>query len=411
VLVGGLTAVQGIPSARFWMETVRAGGLAAHEPASKGPLRDDPEPVPGGSSLAAWLDGRLRGRVLSRCGSMDDDLAVRGLAAVGGHGGVYRAGYATVANFARGLYGEDSGAYGTGGRGARGGVRSDLAALLDAEYLVSCDAPDPSRWVPVEAAGMNGVYRGAGARYRAVWTCAPLAATRSEVEFTLRRYRYDAALTLSEPRFLIHVRWTPGLSEGDRERAEGRLHLAPERFLGQRTWEYELADPSPSGIEAIVTSPRVEDTAGVDRARFVPRPERTPVFDEPQTEWLMGGSRCDAPVRASVLTRDTSDGRLVAVVDAPADGLVFLSETYWPERTARVDGRPVQPLRVNLAFTGIPVTRGRHRVELGYDQRAFRLGAAVSVLTLLVWMAAARRESRRAARAPAQRTSTQPISR
>ena len=92
-----------------------------------------------------------------------------------------------------------------------------------------------------------------------------------------------------------------------------------------------------------------------------------------------------------VQTQDRLDGGMIVDVDAPHDGIVFFSETYYRDRRAWVDGRRIGRLKVNLAFTGVPVSAGRHRIELNYDTRSFWWGAGLSVLTLAIWLQADRR--------------------
>jgi uncharacterized membrane protein YfhO len=63
-----------------------------------------------------------------------------------------------------------------------------------------------------------------------------------------------------------------------------------------------------------------------------------------------------------------------------------LSEAYFPERRAWIDGREVPIQRTDLAFSGLYVPAGSHRVEVRYVPASFYLGATVSVLTLLAWI-------------------------
>ena len=88
---------------------------------------------------------------------------------------------------------------------------------------------------------------------------------------------------------------------------------------------------------------------------------------------------------ATVLTQNRFDGSMRVAVEAPRDGLVFLSETYDASRLAWLDGRRVKALKVNLAFSGVPVTAGIHRIELRYDRKPVLIGLAVSLVTLIVW--------------------------
>jgi hypothetical protein len=190
--------------------------------------------------------------------------------------------------------------------------------------------------------------------------------------------------------------------------AEVALHLVPEGEPDGRTRRYELLDASPTSVEAIVTSPLVEDTAGLNRSTFVT--ERAPVveFAERPTEWLLGLTPCPE-VRATRPIESTRDGRIVVAVDAPADGVVFFPETYYSLRTAAVDGRPVEVMKVNLAFSAVPVPAGAHRVELGAKSAVLGVDWVVSLLVVAGWVRLPlsawwrRRAARRAESRPATR--------
>jgi uncharacterized membrane protein YfhO len=117
-------------------------------------------------------------------------------------------------------------------------------------------------------------------------------------------------------------------------------------------------------------------------------------FDEPKTESIIGIEECRAPVPAIVRTQDRFDGSMIVDVDAPHDGIVFFSETYYRDRRVWVDGGRAGRLKIDLAFTGVPVSAGHHRIELKFDMRFFWAGVGLSVLTLVSWLAAERRSRR-----------------
>jgi len=71
--------------------------------------------------------------------------------------------------------------------------------------------------------------------------------------------------------------------------------------------------------------------------------------------------------------------------------VVFLSEPFYAEREALVDGQRVTPVHANLAFTAVPVPAGSHQLELRYAPTSFRLGLGLSVLTVVVWTGLSRR--------------------
>lgn len=118
--------------------------------------------------------------------------------------------------------------------------------------------------------------------------------------------------------------------------------------------------------------------------------------------WTCGpeAGTCDETRPAQVLRADQTNGEMLVAVDAPRDGIVFFSETFYPVRVASVDGQPVETRKVNLAFTAVPVPAGIHRVALRYDQTFVVAGAAITVATAVAWPAllvAAWRRERRAA--------------
>jgi hypothetical protein len=59
-------------------------------------------------------------------------------------------------------------------------------------------------------------------------------------------------------------------------------------------------------------------------------------------------------------------GRLVLDLSAQADGLLVISQPFYPGWRARVDDEQVPIYRVNYLLQGLPVTAGDHRVELSY---------------------------------------------
>lgn len=67
---------------------------------------------------------------------------------------------------------------------------------------------------------------------------------------------------------------------------------------------------------------------------------------------------------------------------APADGLLVVSENFYPGWRATVDGQPAEILRANLTLRAVPVSAGQHRVEMWYDPLSFKLGGALSAITL-----------------------------
>jgi len=82
-------------------------------------------------------------------------------------------------------------------------------------------------------------------------------------------------------------------------------------------------------------------------------------------------------------------------VESRESGYVFLSEPFYPERIATVDGVRVTATKANLAFMLVPVPAGEHVVELRYEPTTLRLGTMVSLATAVSWWGLARWARRR----------------
>ena len=67
----------------------------------------------------------------------------------------------------------------------------------------------------------------------------------------------------------VRVRWSPGIEDARRSALEREFWL----FRGTRTdgdtWEYDLVDPAPASVAALIANPDVADTHYIDRGRTV----------------------------------------------------------------------------------------------------------------------------------------------
>lgn len=82
-------------------------------------------------------------------------------------------------------------------------------------------------------------------------------------------------------------------------------------------------------------------------------------------------------------------------VEAPERGFLVLIDQYFPGWFASVNGEATPILRANHAFRAVEVPAGQSAVELWYSPRSLRLGAAVSGVTALLFLALLLREGSR----------------
>lgn len=82
-------------------------------------------------------------------------------------------------------------------------------------------------------------------------------------------------------------------------------------------------------------------------------------------------------------------------VTAPNPGKFYLSEQWNPGWSAKLDGKPVPIERWNGAFQSIPIQAGEHQVDFEFRDSGLRIGAAVSLVSLLGLIAVYRLGSKR----------------
>jgi hypothetical protein len=175
------------------------------------------------------------------------------------------------------------------------------------------------------------------------------------------------------------------------------------------TWRGTLLPPS----EVLYEEPKGQDTTYLHRLdEYLPRayvvyqaevrrgqealelladpefdPLQTVVLEEEPGIILEGASARDSTV--SIV--DYQPSRITLDVETAADGILVLSEVYYPGWRAYVDGVEAKIHRADHALRAVEVEGGSHRVELVYDPLSFKLGGAMTgvalslVLVTAVW--------------------------
>jgi hypothetical protein len=158
-----------------------------------------------------------------------------------------------------------------------------------------------------------------------------------------------------------------------RLQGEGGMHLAPNTSVLPRARFVAYWDTVP-------------ETEALERMK-------APGFDPRRLTLLSGSGLAPRPAPAG----DTSAAPAAGIrlerkdynqsswsINAPSEGLLVLSELWFPHWQVQVDGRPAPLLRANFAFRGIQVPAGNHTVSLVYRSPWLAKGWAVSGLCLLL---------------------------
>lgn len=112
----------------------------------------------------------------------------------------------------------------------------------------------------------------------------------------------------------------------------------------------------------------------------------TPGFDPSKTVILSEDSAAAQERARGSLVRWQRDEptQLALSVEMRGDGYLVLSDSWYPGWKAEVNGKPVRILRANGHFRALYLTAGRRQVRFFYEPLFFKLGAAVSLLSLLI---------------------------
>jgi hypothetical protein len=145
---------------------------------------------------------------------------------------------------------------------------------------------------------------------------------------------------------------------------------------------YRVGDPLPRAwiVQDAVVADDEQTLDLLNSDDFDPR--RTALL-VPGDEGLVGSAAGGAGGSANV--SDAAPGRLSLDVSADGDGLLVISQPFYPGWQARVDGERAAIHRVDYLLQGVLVRAGSHRVELSFHLSP--LPAVLSLAALLACLA------------------------
>ncbi len=315
-----------------------------------------------------------------------------------------------------------------------------LLDLLNVGLLVSpAEIPDPGPVVEFEGAPCvdPGIAVNDAQPLRGAFTAWRHAINRIDIPFTSASGQSDAAAGAVEPDAQLTFRlWREGVdgtlavetttTAGDVLRdGQWTVYFAPETDAPGRdyAWELSTAGVGAGSLRVCTTSsgapalsaygPRL---AAVDLPpdngvrlyrRYAPLPRASVVYAaETIADPAARLNRLLDPqfdVRNLAVTEEAvslpltpalpatpaeivayANNRVVIKTAAAANGLLVLADQYFGGWEATVDGVPAPVLRVNHVMRGVPVAAGEHEVVFTFTPRSLQLGAALTLLGLLL---------------------------
>jgi len=116
---------------------------------------------------------------------------------------------------------------------------------------------------------------------------------------------------------------------------------------------------------------------GFDPGRELILEEAPDDFPSAKGDWADGS--------ATVVLRGAN--KVVVETESEREAILVLTDSYYPGWTAEVDGTDAVILRADYVFRAVPLPAGRHRVEFQFRPASFFLGAAVSCVGIIAWLA------------------------
>jgi hypothetical protein len=111
-------------------------------------------------------------------------------------------------------------------------------------------------------------------------------------------------------------------------------------------------------------------------------PSRSAVLEEQPPDWQEPSSEVPIPPTAAIA--DYRPDQVTIRVETVANGLLVLTDSYARGWQVTVDGQRAHLYVADHAFRAVQVPAGRHEVVFAYVPAAFRLGTAVTVVSLSV---------------------------
>ena len=170
---------------------------------------------------------------------------------------------------------------------------------------------------------------------------------------------------------------------------ERRTNAMPLVSAGQKIQPYAEGSQSVGALLGPNWNPRevvfIPANTSTNRAEQVAATARVRHF-QPRAGDLQSPSASNDSNRRRLQTADTdADASSIIEIEAEAAAptVVVIAQNHYPSWRATVNGQPAPVLRANHAFQAIPIPAGKSTIRLDYVDWPFRIGAVLSLATLL----------------------------
>lgn len=86
--------------------------------------------------------------------------------------------------------------------------------------------------------------------------------------------------------------------------------------------------------------------------------------------------------KAEIVSYDNNE--ISIEVNTPKKGYLVLSEVWYPDWKAEVNGNEKEILRVNNSLRAVQLEKGENKIEMYYESDSFKLGRLIAIITLML---------------------------
>jgi len=252
--------------------------------------------------------------------------------------------------------------------------------------------PQPPEWhtqkpavvvaIETDAAGSDDLFRvynefrvydnyGVSFEAQDLWGASPLRLARYD-EFLSPPMRIERAWEMLNVKYVITWRnelYAPSTIIYQEPASDGATYVHRLDKVAPRAWIVHQAEQA-SAREMVTRLAEPEFDF-----------ERVALVEEPVSRWA--GEQVGRGVGEQVEFVSFLPGHIVLQVDAGANGLLVLSEIFYPGWQATIDDVSESVISANYILRALPVSAGAHKVVLEFVPKSFWFGALISLLTLL----------------------------
>lgn len=111
---------------------------------------------------------------------------------------------------------------------------------------------------------------------------------------------------------------------------------------------------------------------------------KTVVLEETPTEINQSEKTDFANIPLNIQRQNTD--RIKVTAEMPKNGILVLSEQFFPGWKAKIDGKQTKILKAFGLMMAVIVPQGHHQIEFVFSQDSFLLGLKIMIGTLFVWV-------------------------